>query len=47
MLMNNLMKIGGNLAANIFLKRTLCSVRSKAAVISMAQVKTSEPFRRK
>ena len=44
MKVKSLRKIGGNPALNIFLKSRLWRVRSKAAVMSMAQLNTSEPF---
>ena len=43
MKMNRRMKMVGKPAMIIFLKRRLCKVKSKAAVMSMAQVKTSDP----
>ena len=40
---NNLIKMRGKPALTIFLKSRLCRVKSKALVMSMAQLNTSEP----
>ena len=42
--MNNLINITGKPALIIFLKSKLCRVKSKALVMSMAQLYTSDPF---
>ena len=42
--MKSLMKIAGNPAASIFLDSKLCKGRSKAFVISIAHVNTSDAF---
>ena len=42
--MNNRIKITEKPALTIFLKRRLWRVKSKALVMSMAQLNTSEPF---